>query len=68
MTITIMYNCLAVRTRWRILVQYIPFYVYDCNRPLAPILGQKMVLYGVRCFFTAVYEIKIPGTHFQDQG
>jgi hypothetical protein len=34
-------------TQCRILVPYIPFYVYDCNRPLAPILRQKMELPGV---------------------
>jgi hypothetical protein len=40
-------------TRWRILVPYIPFYVYDCNRPLASILRQKLVLPSVWCLFTA---------------
>jgi hypothetical protein len=28
-------------------------YVYDCNRPLAPLLRQKMVLSGVLCLMTA---------------
>jgi hypothetical protein len=43
----------------------IPLYVYDRNRPLAPILRQKMVLSAVWCLLTAwwliFYRIKIPG-------
>ncbi len=57
-------------TRWRILVPYIPFYVYDCNRPLAPIPRQKMVLLVCDVYLLqmiVVYRIEIPGTHFQDQ-
>jgi hypothetical protein len=35
-------ECLAVRSpAWRLLVPYIPLYVYYCNRPLAPILRQR---------------------------
>ncbi len=31
---------------------HISLYVYDCNRPLAPILRQKMALSGVWCLLT----------------
>ncbi len=40
-----------------------PLYVYDRNRPLAPLLRQKMALSGVWCFYWLlmfdVYGIKI---------
>jgi hypothetical protein len=43
-------KCLAVcLTRWRKLVP-ISIFVYDCNRPLAPILRQKMVLSACMMF------------------